>query len=293
MKFITESELRDIYKIHPFTTYEAEPGTRLTPGARQYLSDMGVRTFDMTNSTVKGHYYGIDEELKSVAEQITCDLENVEATVPRKAPVITIQGEDPVPIGYVRTDDSEEAEKQDVAEESTVGDSTAETDTEALASEESSTECVFEPCDDRMLLLRFKSVKADFLLTGQELLKLNIKLDQELMTLCEQFSGIHKSVKNGTALPQDLDPTKNGITDETGFSDSLEDPFEVTSFHMQLPNGREILLLHKLRCSLQLLTEEVNEKAADDRGQYMVVTAKLNQIINIISQMINDEVGGK
>ena len=36
MKYITEADLRFIPH-HPFTTYETEPGTRLTPGARQFL----------------------------------------------------------------------------------------------------------------------------------------------------------------------------------------------------------------------------------------------------------------
>jgi ethanolamine utilization cobalamin adenosyltransferase len=46
MKFITEDDLRDIYKKQPFTTYELESGTRLTPGARQFLADRGINMFD-------------------------------------------------------------------------------------------------------------------------------------------------------------------------------------------------------------------------------------------------------
>ena len=46
MKFITEDDLRDLYKIEPFTTYEIEPGTRITPGARQFLADRGINMFD-------------------------------------------------------------------------------------------------------------------------------------------------------------------------------------------------------------------------------------------------------
>lgn len=42
MKFITEEDLRELYKHAPFTTYELEPGARLTPGARQYLVDKGM-----------------------------------------------------------------------------------------------------------------------------------------------------------------------------------------------------------------------------------------------------------
>jgi ethanolamine utilization cobalamin adenosyltransferase len=42
MKFITEMELRDLYKTGPFTTYVLEPNTKITPGARQFLVDRRV-----------------------------------------------------------------------------------------------------------------------------------------------------------------------------------------------------------------------------------------------------------
>jgi len=46
MRFITEDDLRDLYKIEPFTTYDIEPGTRLTPGARQFLLDRGMDLYE-------------------------------------------------------------------------------------------------------------------------------------------------------------------------------------------------------------------------------------------------------
>ncbi|MBP2629151.1 MAG: hypothetical protein H6Q68_3862 [Firmicutes bacterium] len=42
MKFITEMDLRDLYKIEPFTNYVVELDTKITPGARQFLVDRGV-----------------------------------------------------------------------------------------------------------------------------------------------------------------------------------------------------------------------------------------------------------
>lgn len=42
MKFITEMELRDLYKREPFTIYVLEPETKITPGARQFLVDRRV-----------------------------------------------------------------------------------------------------------------------------------------------------------------------------------------------------------------------------------------------------------
>ena len=42
MKFITEIELRDLYKKEPFATYLLQPDTKITPGARQFLVDRRI-----------------------------------------------------------------------------------------------------------------------------------------------------------------------------------------------------------------------------------------------------------
>lgn len=46
MKFITEDDLRDIYRKEPFTNYEIEFGTKITPGARQFLADRQINIID-------------------------------------------------------------------------------------------------------------------------------------------------------------------------------------------------------------------------------------------------------
>ena len=43
MKFITEMELRDLYKSEPFATYVLRADTKITPGARQFLVDNRVK----------------------------------------------------------------------------------------------------------------------------------------------------------------------------------------------------------------------------------------------------------
>lgn len=72
MKFITEEELRDIYRKTPFTTYEIEEGTRLTPGARQFLADRGMSMFDDVQFT----NYSPNQEGQSSGENTknTCDV---------------------------------------------------------------------------------------------------------------------------------------------------------------------------------------------------------------------------
>ncbi len=42
MKFITEMELRDLYKSEPFASYVLEQDTKITPEARQFLADRRV-----------------------------------------------------------------------------------------------------------------------------------------------------------------------------------------------------------------------------------------------------------
>ncbi len=53
MKFITEEDLRDLYKKQPFTDYDPKPGERLTPGARQFLVDRGINMYDNDEPFVK------------------------------------------------------------------------------------------------------------------------------------------------------------------------------------------------------------------------------------------------
>lgn len=53
MKFITEVDLRDLYKKEPFTTYRLEAHSKLTPGARQFLQDYKISIFNHTSDTKK------------------------------------------------------------------------------------------------------------------------------------------------------------------------------------------------------------------------------------------------
>lgn len=51
MKFITEIELRNMFRIKPFTSYMVEHGSRLTPEARQFLTDRQIAvTFETEQS---------------------------------------------------------------------------------------------------------------------------------------------------------------------------------------------------------------------------------------------------
>ncbi len=45
MKFLTEEDLRKLYCEKAFVSYIPEPGTKLTPGASQFLADHGINLY--------------------------------------------------------------------------------------------------------------------------------------------------------------------------------------------------------------------------------------------------------
>ena len=83
----------------------------------------------------------------------------------------------------------------------------------------------------------------------------------------------------------------SGINGEN-FSGGLGDCFDITEFHMQMENGREMLLLARLRSETEILVIEVEEMTGDDKLKQQLA-AKLNQIVNVLSQMICKAMGGK
>lgn len=219
MKFITEDDLRDLYKIEPFTTYEIEPGTRITPGARQFLADRGINMFDdIPQKKTEG--------------------------IGRKKPVS--------------------------------GDGRSN-------------------CKNRKLKGRMNSVEALFLLTGEELLSRDVCLAQKVINLSKQFTCIKKVVE-GKGVVEDLCCENCTGIKEDCFSDYMEDCFEINEFHIQLEKGKEILLLHRLRCELQEMEPFVMElyESCDEKettGEDLM--RKINQISNTISQLICSAFGGE
>jgi ethanolamine utilization cobalamin adenosyltransferase len=75
MKYITEEDLRDLYKKEPFTDYDLEPGARLTPGARQFLLDKGINMFD-TDSGIAGKNANIKPAAIVAEKKVVCKNKN-------------------------------------------------------------------------------------------------------------------------------------------------------------------------------------------------------------------------
>ena len=79
----------------------------------------------------------------------------------------------------------------------------------------------------------------------------------------------------------------SGINSEN-FSSDLGDCFDITSFHIQMAKGKEILLLHRLRCALYEFHVVLLETHCTNKE----IPERVNQIINTLNQMICIAFGG-
>jgi len=218
MKFITEGDLRDLYKIEPFTAYDLESNARLTPGARQYLTDRGINMLNGASGT------------RTVKAKKSAELPESKNNWKKLR-----------------------------------------------------------------LYSLLKSIDALFLLTVEELLSRDVCLAQITLKLNRQFSCIKNTVKNNGTV-ENLSCSECTGINENNFSDSLEDCFEITDFHMQPEKGREILILHRLRCALQEIepvAQELSCSSEDEKKLFEEIVCKVNQIINSLSQLICSAVGGE
>lgn len=220
MKFITEMELRNVYRIEPFTSYMVEHGSRLTPEARQFLTD------------------------RQIAVSYSTQEQNQE------------QKQEPLP------NPEQQAEKRDWRR--------------------------------GKLRCQMQSVSALFLLTGQELLERDVLLAQKVLELSRLFSALQQGEGGGASTADLFFQGCTGIPADVLFEDA-GDCFEVTEFHIQLEKGREIALLHRLRCALRELGFAVLEAAAgspQEKPEKPVIPG-INYMINALSSLICRTTGGR
>ncbi|MCB2290770.1 ethanolamine utilization protein [Clostridium sp. CS001] len=218
MKFITENDLRDLNRKEPFTTYEIEPGARLTPGARQFLSDHRINMLDNG----------------SAAKESTVNKEPAAELLGRK-----------------------------------------------------------NNWKKKKLQSKMKSTEALFLISAEELLSGDVSLAQSLINLDKQFSLIRNYIDD-KGLVENLSLEECAGINAENFSEDLDDCFEITEAHMQLKQGRKIIILHRLRCDLREIEPIVLELyEGSDEQLCTEVIGKVNQIINTLSQMICSVLGGK
>ena len=199
MKFITEDDLRILFRREPFTSYDLPKGARLTPGGRQFLVDKKISFLD-----------------------------------------------DPMS-GKRRTPKPEEKKEETPKQE----------------------------MSSQLLLLKRKTLQAQFLEAGLSLMERDVLLAEQVFDLERRLSFLGKESTG----------KENEFQSCTGFNQDnfhkpLEDCFEITGFHAQSEKGREIVLLHRLRCSVRELAAEAGDES-------------FNPVINRLSQMICLAYGGK
>lgn len=212
MKFITEDDLRTIYRDKPFTSFDIEPDSRLTPGARQFLQDRQINVF-------------ADGTAMHVGDGV-------------------IAGKEP------------SSGSPDLLR-------------------------------NKRLFASLKSADALFLLTASELIEKDVCLAQEVLDLGQKFDEIKQMDAEGKMF-EPLPCKTCSCMNDSNFSSDLGECFEITSFHIQADKGREILLLHRLRCALYEVQVVVMETHCTNK----CITERLNQIINRLGQMICTAFGG-
>ena len=212
MKFITEDDLRTIYRDKPFTSFDIEPDSRLTPGARQFLQDRQINVF-------------ADGTAMHVGDGV-------------------IAGKEP------------SSGSPDLLR-------------------------------NKRLFAALKSADALFLLTASELIEKDVCLAQEVLDLGQKFDEIKQMDAEGKMF-EPLPCKTCSCMNDSNFSSDLGECFEITSFHIQADKGREILLLHRLRCALYEVQVVVMETHCTNK----CIMERLNQIINRLGQMICTAFGG-
>lgn len=218
MKYITEEDLRTIYKVTPFTSYEVELGTRLTPGARQFLQDRHIAVFS-ADGTAMHEGDGV------VVGQFSRNRSNGNGTP--------------------------------------------------------------DLLNKKRLEAALKSTYAVFLQTASELLDKDPVLAQKVLELGDNFNDIKKMHEEGKSFPALVCSPCSGIN-ESNFSAELDDCFDISGFHIQIAKGKEILLLHELRCALC----EFRVTLLDIHCTNKEIPERVNQIINQLHQLICVAFGG-
>jgi len=146
---------------------------------------------------------------------------------------------------------------------------------------------------NKKLCCKLKSMEAVFLVTSSEILKDDIILAQNIINLGKKISNIRNFV-NGEGVLETIHCKECTFMNSSNFTTELEDCFEITEFHMQLPKSNAILKMHTLRCALGELQFEIIENfKSDDEILKNRIIENVNSIINSLSQLICLAVGGK
>ncbi|EJP6471797.1 cobalamin adenosyltransferase [Clostridium botulinum] len=145
---------------------------------------------------------------------------------------------------------------------------------------------------NKKLCCKLKSIEAAFLVTSSEILREDIILAQNVINLGRKISNIRNVLDGKGTLESVCVKECTGMNSANSKTD-LDDCFEITEFHMQLPKSNAILKMNVLRCTLQELQFEIMDTYKNDETLKNKIMDNVNSIINSLSQLICLAVGGK
>lgn len=145
----------------------------------------------------------------------------------------------------------------------------------------------------KKLCCKLKSIEATFLVTSSEILREDIVLAQNIISLCRKISNIRNVVEGKGVLEPIYCRECTGMN-SLNFTTELEDCFEITEFHMQLDKSSAILKINLLRCVLRDVYFDIIDVYKNDNEDLKCkIINNINSIINSLSQLICSAVGGK
>lgn len=148
-----------------------------------------------------------------------------------------------------------------------------------------------EKTDTKKFIRKIKLLQADTLLCGANVIESSLDLAQEISKISNQISSMVKFVNTNTPI-QSLDcKACTGISEDT-FSQELGDCFEINEFHIQVENGKSIILLHKLRLLFREFYEDLDDYQLNAEIKEQIEKC-LQQIINTISRLVCTAYGSK
>lgn len=240
MRFITEEDLRARYRNEHFTSYRLEPGTRLTPGARQYLSDLGIRMPEEEQGYKKRFFTSFISEKKTGQE--AAGEKAMEQSAPKGQESAVAAAETGTP-GTSFTSSCVDGPQKWRYGLKSIQARFLETGIDLLSLDVLIAQEVFE----------LERVLSEIGREDQEKIRAGIAWEGE-KTICQTCSGIS--------------PERAG--------EEMPDCFEVTGFHAQSPKGREIVKLHILRCALREFAPSLPDEKKKTANQ---VINRLSQMI--------------
>jgi hypothetical protein len=132
---------------------------------------------------------------------------------------------------------------------------------------------------------KLELIKAIFLKESLYLMDADVCAAQTV----QHMASLLDRLKTGADIGKELNFAECTGIKENDFSRLLDDCFEITPFHTQVPGGKALVSLHLMRRYVRMLVSETAAlSAADKSGNtvYTHVLTGLYQIINTLSRMI-------